>query len=82
MTDHKLIASIGGLAKAAKWDGRVATAAARQASQVTRYEEAVDPDRVLSAAERNRRVEAARKAYMRKLALKSAAARRSRKAAQ
>lgn len=44
-----------------------------------RFENEVDPDRVLSSAERQRRAEAARKAYFTRLALKSAQARRNEK---
>jgi len=43
-----------------------------------RFENEVDPDSTLQAAERVRRAEHARKAYFGKLALKSAQARRKR----
>jgi hypothetical protein len=44
------------------------------------FEDKVDPERVLPEAERKRRAAHARKAYFTKLALKSAKARRLRKA--
>lgn len=45
-----------------------------------RFEEQVDPDRQLSEAERTRRAEAAMKAHMAGLALKSSRARAKRRA--
>lgn len=54
------------------------TAAARKAA-LDRFERQVDPDGTMSAAERTRRAEAARKAYFLGLARKSALARRRRK---
>lgn len=51
------------------------TAPARQAF-LERFEHEVDPDGLLDPAERARRAEHARKAYMTRLALKSAQARR------
>lgn len=56
------------------------TAAAR-AAFLDRFEREVDPDGVLPVAERVRRAEHLRKAYFIKLALKSAQARRRKKAA-
>ncbi len=50
-----------------------------QAGLVRRFEDQVDPDRVLTEAERNRRVAAARRAHMNSLARKSAKARARRK---
>ena len=55
------------------------TAAARKAF-LSKFEGEVDPDAVLPEAERQRRAEAARKAYFTRLALRSAKARRRRKA--
>ena len=43
---------------------------------MARFERQVDPDHLLSPAERQRRAEAAKKAYFLGLALKSARARR------
>lgn len=59
-------------------DSREITAPARRAF-LARFEEEVDPNRRLPSAERQRRAEAARKAYFSRLALKSAQARRRRK---
>lgn len=56
-------------------DSREITAPARQAFD-QRFEDEVDPDRVLPEAERRRRVEQARKAYFTQLALASSKARR------
>ena len=58
-------------------DPSAATAPAR-ARFLKRFEDEVDPDRKLTAEERARRAEQARKAYFAKLALKSARARRAR----
>lgn len=54
------------------------TAPARRAF-LDRFEREVDPDGVLSVAERTRRTEHARKAYFARLALSSARARRERR---
>ncbi|NIJ13073.1 hypothetical protein FHU38_003417 [Saccharomonospora amisosensis] len=58
--------------------GKTNTAPARKAFN-DRFENEVDPDRVLDPAERARRAEHARKAYFTSLALKSARARSSRR---
>lgn len=55
---------------------RAARTAKARASMDARFERDVDPDGVLSPAERTRRAESARKAYYTGLALKSARARR------
>jgi hypothetical protein len=55
-----------------------ANAVRAQAGLVARFERQVDPDGTLEPAERARRVESARKAHMKRLALKSAKARRRR----
>jgi hypothetical protein len=55
------------------------TAAARKAF-ADRFEREVDPDGVLSPAERARRAESARKAHFTRLALASSRARAARKA--
>jgi hypothetical protein len=56
-------------------DRAARTAKARQAS-LDRFEDHVDPDRKLSPAERTKRAENARKAHFKRMALKSAKARR------
>ena len=69
-----LRARIGGLALAAQRDPREYTAAARRAF-LARFEDQVDPERVLPERERARRAEAARKAHFARLAYLSAKAR-------
>jgi hypothetical protein len=61
----------------ARRDSREHTTPAR-AAFLARFEDEVDPDRVLSPTERERRAEHARKAYFTRLALASARARRQR----
>ena len=58
-----------------RYDSRDLTAPARRAFN-DRFENEVDPDGTLPPAERQRRAEAAKKAYFTRLALKSAQARR------
>ena len=67
---------LGGLRNAARHDGRDMTASARRAF-LTRFENEVDPDRVLDPLERERRAEAAKRAYFLEMAMKSVRARRS-----
>ncbi len=59
-----------------KYDSRQITRSAR-AAFLGRFEVQVDPDGVLPVAERQRRAEAAKKAYFSRLAQKSAATRQS-----
>lgn len=61
-------------------DRTARTAPARDAA-FARFERQVDPDGVLPAEERRQRAEHLRKAEMQRLALKSAQARRKRRAA-
>jgi hypothetical protein len=58
-----------------RYDSRELTAPARRAFN-DRFEKEVDPDGTLPPAERQRRAEAAKKAYFTRLALNSAQARR------
>ena len=60
-------------------DPTARTAPAREAF-IRKFEDQVDPDRTLDPADRSRRAEHARKAHYKRLALKSARARQSRKA--
>lgn len=71
---------IGGLTTAARHDPKVTTAKARQ-TFLSQFERQVDPDGVLPPEERQRRAEAAKRAHMARLALKSAQARRNRRRA-
>lgn len=75
--DRRRRARLGALAVQARYDGRQLTAAARRGF-LTRFENEVDPARVLPPAERARRAEAAKRAYFLRLAMRSAAARRDR----
>lgn len=71
----------GQIAAHASWartpDRSARTAPARKAL-LDKFEQEVDPDGTLPPAERAKRAENARKAYFRRLALKSAQARRRR----
>ena len=58
-----------------RYDSRALTQPAREA-MAKRFLDEVDPDRILSEAERLRRADHARRAYFTRLALKSAAARK------
>jgi hypothetical protein len=78
MSDAAIIASLAAHVKWAKCEDRTAaTAAARQAFH-DRFEREVDPEGLLSPQERARRAENAKKAFYRRLALRSAAVRRAR----
>ena len=67
-----IAARIGGLSLRAKRDPLEYTKAARQAA-FHRFEVEVDPHSELSAEERGKRANAARRAYMQRLALRRAA---------
>ena len=73
--DRSLRARKGAHALHAKHDTRVVSAPGRKAF-LERFVREVDPEGVLPEAERTRRADHARKAYMLGLALKSAQARR------
>lgn len=81
--ERSLRAQIAGLTFAATHDVREHMKAAQAASpgQLPYWERQVDPDGALNPAERHRRAEAARRAHMKKLALASSKARRTKKAA-
>lgn len=79
-TERTLRARTAAYALHSKVDSREHSQPARDAF-MARFEEQVDPDRVLPVAERQRRAECARKAYFTALALASAKARRKKKAA-
>lgn len=70
-----LAGRIGGLTKAARHRPEELTAAARVGFN-ERFVREVDPDGLLSPEERARRAEAAKRAHMARLAMKSAMARR------
>ena len=76
-TERSLRARIAAYSLHSQYDPRETTKPARQAFLAT-FEAAVDPEGILPPHERQRRAEAARKAYFAKLALRSAQARRRR----
>ncbi len=73
---RRQVARIGGLTRAASYDGRKVTEAARRGF-MARFEDEVDPDRQLGQGERRRRAQAAMRAHMARLALRSARSRRN-----
>jgi hypothetical protein len=77
--ERSLRARVGAFAQQARHDTRETTKNARAAFNA-RFEDQVDPDRILPEPERLRRAEAARRSYMAKLALRSAQVRRKRAA--
>ena len=76
-TQRSLRARIAAYSLHASHDPRETTKPARDAF-LARFERDVDPDNRLSAAERRRRAEAAKRAYFTALALKSSKARQGR----
>lgn len=80
MSHHAQAGKIGAHSRWAKESDRsAATQPARDALR-RKFEDEVDPDRTLPAAERAKRAESARRAHYQRLALKSAQARAARKA--
>lgn len=75
---RRLQGRIGGLTTRSRHDPVVYTAAARQTFRDA-FDQAVDPEGVLLPAERAARADAARRAHMAKLALKSATVRAARR---
>jgi hypothetical protein len=77
-------AQIAALTRWSQEEGVAGTAAARSAGpgQISYWEKRVDPGRELPPNERRRRAEAAKRAHFLGLALKSAKARRKRKASR
>jgi hypothetical protein len=72
---RSLIGRLGAYEQHARHDPRETTRAGRIAF-MKRFEDQVDPERLLPEAERKRRAEAARKAYFTRLAIQSVKARR------
>jgi hypothetical protein len=77
--ERSLRGRIGAYALHSKYDSREITRAAR-AAYLAKWTREVDPEGVLPEDERDRRAVNALKAHMARLALKSAQARRARKA--
>jgi hypothetical protein len=73
--ERRQIGTIGAHKLHSMYDSRTLTAPAR-AKFMQKFQDEVDPDRVLPEPERLRRAEHARKAYFARLAFKSAKARR------
>lgn len=80
-SERSLRARIGAYAMHARYDPRQTTAAAR-AAFLQRFVREVDPHLRLTAPERLRRAEAARKAYFSRLAYRSARRRTGRRASR
>lgn len=78
-SERLLRARLAAHALHAHYDSRLLTGPARRAF-LDRFERQVDPEGLLEPEERARRVEQARRSYFTSLALKSARARRRRKA--
>lgn len=74
-------ASIASRTRWSKEDGVEGTAKARRAF-LDQFEDQVDPDRTLSAAERARRAESAKRAYFTRLSKKAAEARQAKRIAK
>lgn len=74
--ERALIARIAAHESWARTPDRAARTAHARAAATAKFETQVDPDGVLSPAERARRAESARKAHFTRLALRSAQARR------
>ncbi|ASR56299.1 hypothetical protein [Cellulomonas sp. PSBB021] len=78
--ERSLVASLAAHESWAATPDRSARTAPARRALLAKFEREVDPDGVLSPAERTRRAEHKRKAYYQRLALRSAQARRSRHA--
>lgn len=76
--ERRMRSQLGAHAQWARTTDRTARTAAARAGFNRRFENEVDPDRVLDPAERAKRVENARQAHMLRLAMASAKARRRR----
>jgi hypothetical protein len=77
-TERTLRASIAANESWARCDDRTARTAPARRAMLDKFEKQVDPDGTLLPAERQKRAENARKAHYKRLALKSAQARRRR----
>ena len=82
MTDSELASAIASIAAHESW-ARTADRAARTANarrkMLDNFERQVDPDGVMSPSERAKAAENARKAYFKRLALKSVQVRKQRR---
>ncbi|MEB3034781.1 hypothetical protein [[Mycobacterium] nativiensis] len=78
-SERILRAQIGAHTSWANTEDRTARTRNARAKFNERFDDEVDPDRVLSPEERTKRADSARKAYFARLAFKSATARRARR---
>lgn len=78
-SERRLALRAAALERWAKTDDRTAATAPARKAALDRFEREVDPEGVLAPAERRRRAEAAKKAYMLRLAAKSVAARKAKR---
>lgn len=79
-SERTLCSQIGAHESWARTEDRSARTAPARKAMLDKFERQVDPDGKLTPAERAKRAENARKAYFSRLALKSAQARRRRRA--
>tara|TARA_B100000315_G_scaffold210823_2_gene207315 strand:- start:181 stop:444 length:264 start_codon:yes stop_codon:yes gene_type:complete len=79
--ERRLRAQIGAYSLHAKYDSRQITEKAR-AAFMSRFENEVDPERILPEEERTRRADKAKSAHFRKMALRSSKSRKARAAKQ
>lgn len=77
-SERSLCAQIAAHTSWAKTENRTARTEKARRAMLDKFENEVDPDRTLPPAERAKRAEHARKAHFKRLALKSAQARRRR----
>lgn len=79
---HQVAGRIGAHSRWSKEADRSGATQAARDGLYRRFEDEVDPDRVLLPEERAKRVESARRAYYTRIALKSAASRRAKSQAR
>lgn len=77
MSDRKQVARIAANTRWSQTEDRSAATQPARDAMYRKFEDQVDPERVLLPEERARRVASARKAHFQRLALKSAQARRA-----
>lgn len=78
---HEQAGRLGAHTRWAREEDRSAATQPARDGMRRKFEDEVDPDRVLPVAERERRAESARRAFYQRIAMKSAAARAARKTA-
>lgn len=78
---RRLHAQVAAHSRWSREEDRAAATGKARAAFIDRFEREVDPDGVLPPQERARRAESAKKAYFKRLQIKSAEARRAKRAA-